>query len=90
MTKKQKGALLRILLAGAALIALIVLDRLGRLELLLPWQRLGLYLVPYLLVGSGVLWEAVAHIFHGQIFDENFLMAIASIAAFCVGEYPAR
>ena len=88
MTKKQKSALLRILLAGAALIALIVLDRLGRLELLLPWQRLGLYLVPYLLVGSGVLWEAVAHIFHGQIFDENFLMAIASIAAFCVGEYP--
>ena len=88
MTKKQKRTLSRILLAAAALIALIVLEHLGLLDSLVWWQKLGLFLIPYLLVGWDVLWEAVEHIFHGQIFDENFLMAVASVAAFCVGEYP--
>ena len=88
MTKKQKRTLFRILLAAAVLIPLIVLDHLGRLDALVWWQKLGLFLIPYLLVGWDVLWEAVEHIFHGQVFDENFLMAVASVAAFCVGEYP--
>lgn len=88
MTKKQKRTLFRILLAAAVLLPLIVLDHLGRLDALVWWQKLGLFLIPYLLVGWDVLWEAVEHIFHGQVFDENFLMAVASVAAFCVGEYP--
>ena len=88
MTKKQKRTLFRILLAAAVLIPLIVLDQLGRLDALGRLQKLGLFLIPYLLVGWDVLWEAVEHIFHGQVFDENFLMAVASAAAFWVGEYP--
>ena len=88
MTKKQRLTLYRILLAAAMLIALIVLEKLGVTAPLPRWGLLALYLIPYLLVGWDVLREAVEHIFHGQVFDENFLMSIASVAAFCVGEYP--
>ena len=88
MTKKQKLSLLRIILAALLLGTAIVLEHLGNLDSLLWWQKLGLYLLPYLLVGFSVLREAVEHICHGQVFDENFLMATASVAAFCVGEYP--
>ena len=51
---------------------------------LAPWV---LYLVPYLLIGWDVLWKAVRNIAHGQVFDENFLMAIATVGAFATGEY---
>ena len=88
MTKKQKHTLLRILVSAFLLIALIAADKLGLLPPLPRWALLCLFLVPYLLIGWDVLWEAVEHIFHGQVFDENFLMAIASAAAFCIGEYP--
>ena len=88
MTKKQKHSLYRILAAAALLAAWMVLEHLGILEPLPRPAILGLYLIPYLLVGWDVLREAVEHIFHGQVFDENFLMAVASVAAFCVGEYP--
>ena len=88
MTNKQKRTLIRILVSAGILIAVILLEHLGVLAGLPRWGVLGLYLVPYLLIGWDVLWEAVEHILHGQVFDENFLMAIASIAAFCVGEYP--
>ena len=88
MTKKQKRTLCRILVSAVLLITLIVLDHLGVLAPLHRLVRLGLYLLPYLIIGFDVLWEAVEHIFRGQVFDENFLMAIASVAAFCVGEYP--
>ena len=70
------------------LIAVIVLDKTGLLSPLPRWGKLGCYLLPYLIIGYDVLLEAVEHIFHGQVFDENFLMAIASVAAFGVGEYP--
>ncbi|MBQ1372149.1 MAG: cadmium-translocating P-type ATPase [Oscillospiraceae bacterium] len=88
MTKKQKLSLLRIILAALLLGTVIVLEHLGNLDSLPWWQKLGLYLLPYLLAGFSVLREAVEHICHGQVFDENFLMATASVAAFCVGEYP--
>ena len=88
MTNEQKRTLFRIILSAVLLAALIVGDRLGRLEALPWWGRLGLYLIPYLIIGLDILLEAVEHIFRGQVFDENFLMAIASVAAFCVGEYP--
>ena len=88
MTKKQRRTLYRILLSAALLAALIVLDRLGVLAPLHRLVRLGLYLVPYLIIGWDILWEAVEHIFHGQLFDENFLMSVASLAAFGIGEYP--
>ena len=88
MNKKQKQTLCRILLAAVLLVALIILDKLGCLAALPRWGVLGLYLVPYLLIGFDILAEAVEHIFHGQVFDENFLMAVATAAAFGVGEYP--
>ena len=50
--------------------------------------RLLLFLVPYAVVGWDVLWKAVRNILHGQVFDENFLMALATVGAFCIGEYP--
>lgn len=88
MTKKQKHTLYRIILAALLLGAAIVLEHLGTLDSLPWWATLAVYLLPYLIIGWDILWEAVEHVFHGQVFDENFLMAVASVAAFCVGEYP--
>lgn len=81
MTRKQKKTLIRILAAAALLAAAMLLPLEG-----LP--RLAVFLVPYAVIGWDVLWRAVRNIAHGQVFDENFLMAIATIGAFCTGEYP--
>ena len=88
MTKKQKWTLCRILVSALLLIALIVLDHAGTLAPLHRLARLGLYLVPYLIIGWDILREAAEHVLHGQVFDENFLMAVATLAAFGIGEYP--
>lgn len=81
MTKKQKKTLLRIL-ASAALLVIAALLPLG------GWVRLAVFLVPYVLVGGDVLWRAARNIAHGQIFDENFLMSLATVGALFTGEYP--
>ncbi len=47
-----------------------------------------LFLIPYLIIGWDILWKAIRNIAHGQIFDENFLMALATVGALCIGEYP--
>lgn len=52
------------------------------------WFRLCAFLVPYAVIGWDVLWRAARNISHGQVFDENFLMALATLGAFCIGEYP--
>ena len=88
MTKKQKHTLYRIILSALLLGAAIALDKLGQLDSLPRWGKLAAFLVPYLIIGWDILLEAVENIFRGQVFDENFLMAVASVAAFCVGEYP--
>ena len=75
MTKEQKQTLCRIIISAVLLAALIILDHTGVLAPLHRLVRLGLYLIPYLLIGWDILWEAVEHIFQGQVFDENFLMA---------------
>lgn len=80
LTRKQKKTLLRILISGVLLIA-AALAPVG-----MPWKLL-LFLVPYLLIGWDVLWKAVRNIAHGQVFDENFLMSIATIGALILGEY---
>ncbi len=80
--------LMRILVAAAGLIALLVLDHLGTLAALPGLVRLGLYLVPYAVIGWDILAKAVRNILHGQVFDENFLMAVATLAAVGIGEYP--
>lgn len=81
MTSRQKRTLLRILLSAALLAAAALLPVKGLL-------RLAVFLVPYLLVGWDVLRRAGINIAHGQVFDENFLMALATLGAFGVGEYP--
>lgn len=52
------------------------------------WGKLSLFLISYILVGAEVLFRAIKNIFKGQIFDENFLMSIATVGAFSIGEYP--
>ena len=52
------------------------------------WQVLCLFLVPYFLIGWRVLRKAGKNIAHGQVFDENFLMALATVGALAIGEYP--
>ena len=84
MTRKQKRLLLRVLLAFFLLVAVSVLDRF----LPLHWAvQLGLYLVPYAVIGYDVLRKACLGIFHGEVFDENFLMAVATVGALVLREY---
>lgn len=85
MTRRQKKTLLRILISAALLVLAVVL----REVVSLPWWgALFLFLPAYGLIGWDVLWRAVRNIAHGQVFDENFLMAIATVGAFATGEYP--
>ncbi|WP_408626299.1 heavy metal translocating P-type ATPase [Diplocloster modestus] len=51
------------------------------------WWQLGIMLIPYLLIGGDVVWKAVRNILHGEVFDENFLMSIATVGAMVIGEY---
>ena len=81
MSRKQKRMLLRILLAALLLGIAALLPLEG------VWRALA-FCVPWLLVGYDVLWDAVRNILHGQVFDEKFLMALATLGAFAVGEYP--
>ena len=81
MTKKQKKMLWRILISAVLFLALKLAGVTG-------WLELTLYLVPYALIGWDVLWRAVRNILNGQVFDENFLMAVATVGAFGCGEYP--
>ncbi len=81
MSKKQKRILARIIVSALLLAAVYFLPAEGPL-------RLALFLLPYGLIGWDVLWRAVRNIARGQVFDENFLMALATVGAFCIGEYP--
>lgn len=81
MTKKQKKALWRILISLALFAAALLLPLEGPL-------KLAAFLIPYFVVGGGVLKEAAENLLHGQMLDENFLMSLATVGAFAVGEYP--
>ena len=81
MTSKQKKHLIRILIGCVLFAAAYLLPVTG------IW-RLLVFLVPYGVAGWDVLWRAVRNIAHGQIFDENFLMALATVGAFCTSEFP--
>ena len=84
MTKKQKKTLRRILVAAVLFAALAVAGQLAAL----PWYAwLVLYLVPYFIIGHDVLRKAALGVIHGEVFDENFLMAVATVGAMALGEY---
>ena len=88
MSKKQRKMLLRILVAGGIFLPLLVLEIIGVSEAW-PWYiALPVHVVPYLIVGYDVLRKAVRNICHGQVFDENFLMCLATVGAIAVQEYP--
>ena len=83
MTKKQKKDIQKIIVAGILFAVFIIVEHvtgIGR------WGMFALFLIPYLIVGQSVLRNAVRGIGHGQIFDESFLMTLATIGAFVVGE----
>lgn len=84
MTKKQKKVLYRIIASVVLLVAIIVLTKFVTLN---KWVELLLYLVPYLVIGYDILKKAVKGIFKGQVFDENFLMAVATVGAVALGDY---
>ena len=88
MTKKQKNLRTRILGALALYIVLAALDRFFLPPSSPALLRLALYLPPYFLVGWDVLRKAWHNLCHAQAFDESLLMAVATIAAFAIGEYP--
>ena len=52
------------------------------------WMKKGIYIVSYCIVGLDIVWKAVRNITRGKVFDENFLMTIATIGAFAIGEFP--
>ena len=79
--KEGRGALYRVIAAAVLLVAASLIPAQGT-------ARLLLYLLPYIVVGYEVIWNALKNIAHGEVFDENFLMSVASIGAFCIGQYP--
>ena len=88
MTKKQKKMLIRILITFVLFAILFVCEHTGILAPLEGTFLLFLiYLVPYLVIGYDIIYKAARNISHGQVFDENFLMMIATFGAFGVGEY---
>ncbi len=88
MTKKQKNMLTRILVTAILYVVLVAADHMKMLPVVFEgWKRLFLYLIPYFVIGWDILYKAVRNIKNGQVFDENFLMAVATIGAFGVNEY---
>lgn len=81
MSRKQKRMLGRIVAAAVLTAVVWVLPLEG-------WWRLVAFVIPYAVAGYDVLWSALRNILRGQVFDEKFLMAIATLGAFAIGEYP--
>lgn len=84
MSKKQKKVLVRIIVALMLLAGAILLDKLA---LLPQWAMIVLYLVPYFVIGYDILWKALKGIKNRQVFDENFLMAVATVGALCLQDF---
>lgn len=85
MTVKMRKSLIKIIASAAIFIAALLLSELGSAK---ENVELALFLAAYLVIGFEVLKKAVRNIINGQVFDENFLMSIATVGAFFVGEYP--
>ncbi len=81
MTRKQKKVLIRIIISAVLVIGLQFIPVKN------PYVRLALYMAPYLIIGYDILKKAILGIVHGEVFDENFLMAVATIGAIALGEY---
>lgn len=80
MTRKQKRLLTRILIAAPLFL-------LGSFLPLPLWGSMGIFLLCYAVIGWDIVWKAITNILHGQVFDENFLMTIATVGALILGQY---
>ena len=88
MTDKQKKVLYRIIATALLYAVLLVMEHIVKPAFMEQWYvTLVLFLIPYFVIGWDIMYKAVRNISHGQVFDENFLMLIATIGAFVVGEY---
>ncbi len=88
MTKKQKKMLVRIVITFVLFAGLLVCEHTGLLKKIeSTWILFIIYLIPYLVIGYDIVYKAIRNIRHGQIFDENFLMMVATFGAFGVKEY---
>lgn len=87
LTKKQKRTLLRIIVTFVMFAGLMVCEHTGVFEPLPWWAVMLIFVVPYIIIGYDIIIKAAKNIAHGQVFDENFLMLVATVAAFCIGEY---
>ena len=91
LTKKQSKVAIRILISALLLLAVNLIIRLALPQLEEKENAvfaLLLYLIPYLVIGYDILWRAVCNIAHGQVFDENFLMVIATLGVLAIGFFP--
>ena len=84
MSKKQKKVLIRIIISSVLLVALMITSKLVQLN---KWLEFVLFLAPYLIIGYDILKKAIKGIAKGQVFDENFLMAVATIGAVALGDF---
>lgn len=85
MEKETRSILIKIVVAAILLIVCVLVEHFCALPM---WQLLLIYLVPYLVVGFDTLREAAENIIHGEVFDEDFLMSIATLGALCIGFLP--
>ena len=81
----EKKKLLRIILTAVLLVGTVIIEKTLNLEV---WQLLLVYLVPFLLIGYDTIGEAVEGIMHGEVFDEDFLMCVATVGALLIGFLP--
>ena len=84
MTGKQKQVLIRIITSAVLLAVAIILDKTISIN---KYLMAAIYLVPYFVIGYDILKKAALGIFHGQVFDENFLMAVATVGAIGLGDF---
>ena len=84
MSKKQKKVLIRIIISSVLLVALMITSKLVQLN---KWVEFVLFLVPYLIIGYDILKKAIKGIAKGRVFDENFLMAVATIGSVALGDF---
>ena len=84
MTRKQKKVLIRVIISAILVVGLRITFQFADVN---KYIELVCYLIPYFIIGYDILKKAVLGIFHGEVFDENFLMAIATVGAIALGEY---
>lgn len=87
MNKKQKKVLIRIIVSAILMVGLSLFYEHVLTDEKLEWLRFLLFLIPYFIIGYDILKKAVKGILNKQVFDENFLMAIATVGAICLGDY---